>query len=383
MRAWHFSENAYHLLPDPKEYDSIRVSLPNRYYDPKIGADLYHRFIDEWMIAEELGLEIMVNEHHQTATNLNPAAPIIMGILARETKRARLLILGNPIANRRDPVRVAEEMAMVDVYSRGRLECGFVRGVPYEMSAGNHRPTHMMERFWEAHDLIVKAWTSHDGPFNWEGKYFHHRQVNIWPRPYQEPHPPIWITALSPGSARDVGEKGSIVACFLTGFQGTKTVFESYRARRAELGLPVAGMDRFAYAALIYTGETDEEGYAGARKLMWYVEGNKVPTQFTNPPGYHPIGSSVSAMKGAPSIYKMFQNPKLDEFMENGLVFAGNPDSVYRQIMKMYEYVGGFGHLLIMGQAGFLDHKETVKGMKLFSREVYPRLKELAPVAVA
>src|SRR5439155_23018680 len=123
MRGWFFSENAYHLLPDPKEYDSIRVKLPNRYYDPKIGADLYHRFIDEWMIAEEMGLEIMVNEHHQTATNLNPGGPIVMGVLARETRKARLLILGNPIANRREPVRVAEEMAMVDVYSRGRLEC--------------------------------------------------------------------------------------------------------------------------------------------------------------------------------------------------------------------------------------------------------------------
>ena len=74
MRAWFFSENAYHLLPDAREYDSIRVKLPNRYYDPKIGADLYHRFIDEWKIAEDLGLEIMVNEHHQTATNLNPSA---------------------------------------------------------------------------------------------------------------------------------------------------------------------------------------------------------------------------------------------------------------------------------------------------------------------
>ena len=79
MRAWFFSENAYHLLPDPKEYDSIRVKLPNRYYDPKIGADLYHRFIDEWQIAEDLGLEIMVNEHHQTATNLNPSAAVVMG----------------------------------------------------------------------------------------------------------------------------------------------------------------------------------------------------------------------------------------------------------------------------------------------------------------
>ena len=141
MQAWHFSENAYHLLPEANDYSSIRVTLPNRYYDPELGADLYHRFIDEWVIADELGLEVMVNEHHQTATNLNPAAPIIMGILARETKRARLLILGNPIANRREPVRVAEEMAMVDVYSRGRLEVGFVRGVPYEISAGNHPPT--------------------------------------------------------------------------------------------------------------------------------------------------------------------------------------------------------------------------------------------------
>jgi alkanesulfonate monooxygenase SsuD/methylene tetrahydromethanopterin reductase-like flavin-dependent oxidoreductase (luciferase family) len=379
MRAWHFSENAYHLLPDPRQYDSIRVTLPNRYYDPKLGADLYHRYIDEWVIAEELGLEIMVNEHHQTATNLNPAAPIIMGILARETKKARLLILGNPIANRREPVRVAEEMAMVDVYSRGRLECGFVRGVPYELSAGNHRPTRMMERFWEAHDLILKAWTSHNGPFNWEGKYFHHRQVNIWPRPYQQPHPPVWITALSPDSAKQVAERGYVIACFLTGFEGTRAVFDSYRARRAELGLTAPRADRFAYAALVYTGETDEEGLAGARKLMWYVEANKVPFQFTNPPGYHPIAVTVRTLKtpGGAGIFKMFHNPKLEEFMAHGLVFAGNPDSVYRQIMRMYNHVGGFGHLLIMGQAGFLDHKETVKGMTMFAKEVYPRLKEL------
>jgi hypothetical protein len=113
---------------------------------------------------------------------------------------------------------------------------------------------------------------------------------------------------------------------------------------------------------------------------MWYVESNKVPLQFTNPPGYQPVTATVNALKGGSGagIFKMFQNPKLEEFMEHGLVFAGNPDSVYRQIMKMYDRVGGFGHLLIMGQAGFLDHEETVKGMKLFAREVYPRLKELA-----
>ncbi len=84
---------------------------------------------------------------------------------------------------------------MIDNYSQGRLEVGFVRGVPYEISAANASPVRTMDRLWEAHDLIVKAWTTHDAPFNWEGRYFNHRQVNVWPRPYQEPHPPVWIAS--------------------------------------------------------------------------------------------------------------------------------------------------------------------------------------------
>ena len=78
--------------------------------------------LDEWLLAEDEGLDIMLNEHHQTPTCVEPAAPLLLGDLARQTNKARLLILGNPIANRRQPVRVAEEMAMIDCISRGRLE---------------------------------------------------------------------------------------------------------------------------------------------------------------------------------------------------------------------------------------------------------------------
>jgi alkanesulfonate monooxygenase SsuD/methylene tetrahydromethanopterin reductase-like flavin-dependent oxidoreductase (luciferase family) len=133
MRAWHFSENAYPYLPPADTYPSIRVTLPNRIYHPAKGSDLYHRYIDEWLIAEDEGVDIMLNERHQTATCVDPAAPLVLAILARLSTKARLLILGNPIANRRQPVRVAEEMAMIDVISKGRLEAGFVRGVPYEI----------------------------------------------------------------------------------------------------------------------------------------------------------------------------------------------------------------------------------------------------------
>ena len=215
MKIWHFSETAYPYLPPASEYESVRVDLPNRYYDPKKGAELFDRFIEEWQVAEEGGLEIMLNEHHQTPTCVDPAGPLLLAALARVTKTARLLILGNPVANRRQPVRVAEEMAFADILSHGRVEVGFVRGVPYEISPANANPVYTNERQWEALDLILKAWTSHDGPFSHEGRFFHARRVNIWPRPYQEPHPPIWVSSTSPDGAARVGARGFIQATFL------------------------------------------------------------------------------------------------------------------------------------------------------------------------
>src|ERR1700744_2559485 len=171
MRAWHFSENAYPFLPPQEEIESIRVTLPNRLYDPKKGAELYDRFLREWQIAEEEGVNIMLNEHHQSATCVDPAAPLVLAALARLTHKARLLILGKPIANRRQPVRVAEEMAMIDVLSKGRLEARFVPGVPYELSPANSNPLRMNEREYEALDMIIKACTNHDGPGRFEGRF--------------------------------------------------------------------------------------------------------------------------------------------------------------------------------------------------------------------
>lgn len=381
MKAWHFSETAYPYLPDESEFDSIRVTLPNRYADPKVAADLWHRYLDEWRIADELGLNVMLNEHHSTATCMDPCAPLIASVLARETKDCEILILGNPIANRRDPVRVAEEMAVVDLLSRGRLVCGFVRGVPYEISATNTMPVRMQERFWEAHDLIVKAWTAHDGPFPWQGRFFEHRQVNIWPRPYRQPHPPVWITSMSTGSVPEVADRGHTVATFLLGRDGTRPIFDAYRRRRSELGQETPN-DRLAYAALVYVGETDEEGFAGADKLMWYIRANKVPPQFSNPPGYLSIPARVGTMQGKKSPFA-FADRTFEELIDRGVIFAGSPDTVHEQISRFYDDVGGFGHLLMMSQAGFLEHEETVKGLRLFAEEVYPRLRELPELTAA
>src|ERR1700722_4456766 len=188
FRAWTFTEMPYPYLPPADSYDSLRVTLPSRLYDPELGHQLYSKYFDIYQAADGLGLDMMLNEHHATATCVEPAVPLTMAVLARTTRQGRILALGNPIANRNTPVRVAEEMAMIDVISQGRAEVGFVRGVPYEISAGNVNPVEMKERFWEGADLIVRAWSTTDGPFNWEGRFYQHRQVNVWPRPYQEPH---------------------------------------------------------------------------------------------------------------------------------------------------------------------------------------------------
>lgn len=373
MEFWHFSESPYPHLPPEDTFNSIRVTLPNRVLDPEVAARLWDRYLEEWQLADESGLNIMLNEHHGTATCMDSAAPVVAGALARLTKNSRILLLGNPVANRKDPVRIAEEMALVDILSHGRLDVGFVRGVPFEISATNSSPAMMSERMWEAIDLIQKAWTTHDGPFNWEGRFFHHRQVNIWPRPYQQPNPPMWVSTSTVGSARRIADNGAVLATFLQGYKETRKVFDAYRDRVEELGLPAAADDRLAYAALVYTGATDEEGMEGACKLLWYLRSNKVPFEFSQPPGYTPYFVRAASLRGQKSPHSI-RTLSLEELIEQGVVFAGSPATVRSQIERFYERVGGFGHLMLMGQAGFLDHQETIAGIRNFAEKVKPQL---------
>ena len=390
MKVWHFSEMAYH--PGWEELGGqLRNVIPSRVYDPVVGADLYHRFLDEWALCDELGINIMVNEHHATATCADSICTIPMAILARETKKVRLLCLGMPIGNRQEPVRVAEEYAMLDVISRGRVEMGFVKGAPFEVTPANSNPADLMARFWEAHDLILKALTTHDGPFNWEGRYFHYREVNVWPRPYQQPHPPVWMTVNSPGSAMAGAERGYVIASLNSGYSRTPTIYNAYRKRAGECGRQ-ATSDRFAYMAMIGVGRTKEEGYRRADQILDYSRTSpRVASQFMFPPGYQTAEMTAQAWKspGFGSGLTLRSLPlrngrsvdvstaTVDEFVNAGVAFAGTPDMVYEQIKEFYDYVGGFHHLLMMGQGGHISHEDTVDNLTMFSKEVLPRLQSL------
>ena len=376
MEAWHFTEMPYPHLPPMDQLESMRVSIPSKLFDPKIGADLYNRYLDEHLIADELGLNIMLNEHHQTATCMDVAAPLSAAILARQTKKARICILGNPIANRGDPIRIAEEMAMIDCISRGRLDAGFVRGVPYEIFASNTNPTQTLERLWEGVDLVVQAWTHHDGPFNYEGKFWHKRAVNVWPRPYQKPYPQIWITGSSDKqNIVKMAQRGYVFAMFLQPYDKVKDMFDAYRANFVDHGLPGGG--GIAYMPLVYTADNETEAEEGAKQLTWYLQA-KTPPQFRNPPGYVGVDVNVKALQGAYTGRTDAVRAKgMDYLREQGVLIYGTPDQVAEQVKRFYKLVGGFDHLLMMQQAGHLDHKRTVNSMTLFAKEVYPQIRDL------
>jgi alkanesulfonate monooxygenase SsuD/methylene tetrahydromethanopterin reductase-like flavin-dependent oxidoreductase (luciferase family) len=403
MEAWWMCEVPYPHVPKAvlDEADSVRASLPNRYCDPRIAADLFEEAIDEYLLCDEMGLNVCATEHHAGINSLLGANPMLVGILARQTRKARILSLGTLVSLRREPVRVAEEYATADVISRGRLELGFVKSGGTEMASANVNPINNIERYWEAIDLIAKALAHQDGPFSWEGKHFTHRHVNIWPRPWQK-QLRMWAATGDPHTAAEVGRRGMVHTLVLRGPEGTRRAYAAYRNARVQAGLPPASSENFAYSAFVCVGDTEEEGRRVGEKLLWFLNTSlKSAPQYarllpgTAPP--HAAGQAwrtrpkprgdgpdlVNAEKGvatASENARKLVSITVEEAMAQGILFAGNPDGVFAQIEQFHDDVGGFGHLTMIGRTGFMTHAESENSIRLFGKEVLPRLREIKPV---
>ena len=388
MQLWFHNENTYPFVPQKvlDEADSVRASLPGRYCDPRLAADLFHECLDESLLCDDVGINIVSIEHHSGINSLYGASPIVLGALARQTRNVRILSQGTLITIRRDPVRIAEEYATADVMLRGRLDIGFVKSGDSEMASGNMNPIGNVQRFWEAIDLIVKSLTNQDGPFSWEGKHFAHRHVNLWPRPWQQPHPPMWAATGDPETSRELGRRGMVNSVVLRGIEGTKRAWGAYRDARIEAGLPEPALDRFAYAGFVYVGDTDAEGIEIGSKLLWFLN-----TSLKQAPQFSKFLPGRMPPEMAPQVYRTKPRPgetraarpadgligmTAEQAIQRQIMFAGNPETVFRQIMAAYETLGGFGHLIFIGRSGHLSHTEAEKSIRLLAREVLPRLRE-------
>lgn len=373
----------FHLMPyadidvaDLDKHDTAWLTLPNALYDPQKGAELYKRYIQELELADELGFDgICVNEHHQTAYGLMPAPNLIAASLARTTRQARICVLGRALPLVNNPVAIAEEFAMLDNLSNGRLIAGFVRGIGTEYFASAANPSLSHARHYEAIDLILRAWTE-PGPFRFTGRHYEFDYVNIWPRPMQQPHPPVWIP--SQGSTETVDwcadprRKYTYLQTF-SPVAGAKKGFDRYREQARKHGYE-AKPEQLGWALPMYVADTDEQAHAQVRqhaevffnKLLHY------PLDARLPPGYTSIASTKALIEAKFKIRQSFQS--YDMLRELGLVVAGSPKTV-REIIQQKQKELGFGHLISMLQIGTQPAEQTDKSMRLFATQVMPYLR--------
>ncbi|MCC2095273.1 MAG: LLM class flavin-dependent oxidoreductase [Hyphomicrobiales bacterium] len=373
----------FHLMPygpvDLKaieENKSAWVNLPNSQYDPSRGTDIYNRYLGEMALADELGFDgVCANEHHQTAYGLMPAPNLIAAALTRTTKRAKIAVLGRALPLVSNPVAVAEEFAMLDQMSGGRLVTGFVRGIGSEYFAFGVDPTLSHERFYEAHELIIKAWTQ-PGPFPYHGKHYRFDYVNLWPRPLQQPHPPIWIP--SQGSIETIEwcaapeRKYTYLQTFSPAALAEKN-FATYREIAERNGYKAAD-SQLGWAVPTYVSETDEKA---REELKPHVEAFfnyllRFPIEMRMPPGYSSIKSTKALIEAKFAVRSVQQT--VDTLIDLGIIVCGSPKTVRDTFV---ERCGkwGVGNLLPMLQIGTQPADQTEKSMRLFASEVMPRLR--------
>jgi alkanesulfonate monooxygenase SsuD/methylene tetrahydromethanopterin reductase-like flavin-dependent oxidoreductase (luciferase family) len=372
MRFNFFHLMPYSYLPDDfdEQFSTPSLTFPNRYFDPEKGHDLYHRYLDELEYADKLGFDgICCNEHHQTAYGIMPSPNIIAAALARRTSNARIMVLGNAIGLRDHPLRVAEEIAMIDHICDGRLDQGFVRGIGWEYYGHSINPMKSRERFNEAHDLLIKAWST-DEPFEWYGDNYEFRYVNIWPQPLQKPYPPIFIPGQ--GSTETMRFCAKNHYAYMTVYAPTRVVkgwFDGYRKAAAELEYE-PDPEKLVLAIPCYVAETDEAALAEARgPVEWlFHKGLKMDLQVVLPPGYMSPGSLRGIIASG---MKPFSETSYDELLDQGYVLVGSASTVAEKIEKLRQELG-FGAMCLLMSIGDMPHEHAVKSMELFANEVIP-----------
>jgi alkanesulfonate monooxygenase SsuD/methylene tetrahydromethanopterin reductase-like flavin-dependent oxidoreductase (luciferase family) len=270
---------------------------------------------------------------------------------------------------------------MIDTISGGRLVAGMPLGTAMDATlCAGITPIEQRERYYEAHDLILKAWTAPD-IFAWNGKYFQLPMVNVWPRPIQKPHPPVWVPGLGSLSTWEFAAQHNHCYCFLSYYgpvvgRGVMDGFWQFIANRGIEPNPY----RAGFLQLVAVAETD----AQAEKLYeshiryFYSKSLHIPAEFFFPPGhqdYRSLENSIrkGLLKSQFEQLEAIPNYKFKDFVDKRLVIAGSPATVRDMLREAVQDLR-VGNLMVLLQIGSMPHDLTLKNIDLFSREVMPHL---------
>jgi alkanesulfonate monooxygenase SsuD/methylene tetrahydromethanopterin reductase-like flavin-dependent oxidoreductase (luciferase family) len=343
--------------------------VPPQPYSVDVAMRSLEVSLDQFQLADELGFDwVTLAEHHYAPFSLTPNPTILAGALTQRVRRARIALLGPtiPILN---PVRVAEEMAMLDNLSGGRVVVGMLRGTSNEYATYNVNPAESRERFEEALELIVSAWTQPQ-PFGWQGRYYEYRSISIWPRPVQQPHPPIYMSGSSPESGELAARRRVRLGFAFTTVPLARKAARHYRRCAAEAGWE-PGPDDVLYRVTAHVAESDE---AAMEQLQRAEHGGAGSYTLSNRSLDEAVARAGYYGRDAETQRTRVQRRPLEQRIELGQLVAGGPDTVLRQIRSIRDEVGA-GILEVVFAHG--DPNGTMASLERFGRHVLPRMREL------
>jgi alkanesulfonate monooxygenase SsuD/methylene tetrahydromethanopterin reductase-like flavin-dependent oxidoreductase (luciferase family) len=373
---YYFSEQPYTGY-DPalqEEHPSLRLVLPNSNFDPELGSRLYNRYHEEYAVADDVGFDgIMINEHHTAPFCMQASINITGAVLAKITKNVKILMLGNPLPIIDNPLRLSEELAMIDMISGGRLISGFVRGGGVESLANNVNPVYNRERFEEAHDLIMAAWTR-PGPFSWEGKHYQYRVVNPWALPMQKPHPPVMVPGtVSPETVVWAAKHRYPYVVLGSSLDQTQELIGLYRDTAREEGYEM-GPEHIGYLIRTFVADTEEKAQAEGRNFFWQNGAlNKQIREWMAPPGYASL--DFAGIRKTRAVSKDFDSQAYQEAQDNYQLVLGTPETVTEKLRYIRDHLG-LGHMCLWAMDGHMTHEDTTRCIELLGREVLPALRE-------
>jgi alkanesulfonate monooxygenase SsuD/methylene tetrahydromethanopterin reductase-like flavin-dependent oxidoreductase (luciferase family) len=382
----------YTELPDDfnKKHPSVWVDIHSELFDPRRAHHMYNDFMDELEFAAECGLDaICVNEHHSNGYGLMPSPNLIASSLARRTTDTALCVMGNSLALYNPPTRVAEEFAMIDCISGGRLIAGFPVGSPMDTCfAYGQNPSLLRERYYEAHDLVKRAWTEKE-TFAFSGRFNQQRYVNIWPRPIQnDPHPPIWIPGGGSIETWRWCAEMDYVYCYLS-YYGYKAGLHTMQGFWKEM--EKLGKDRNPYRAgflqFVGVAESRQQALDLYSEPAEYFYGRclHIDPRFAQPPGYTTEATMRAGIESMVSKAANVANPatkaalkatNMKDIVDGGYVIIGSPDEVVEQILHVGKSLN-VGNLMLLLQFGNMSKGTTLYNTKMFAEKVMPRVKGL------
>ena len=301
--------------------------------------------IRNYRLAEEAGFDwISISEHHYQPGLMTPNPAILAAAVSRETSRVKIALLG-PLIPLVNPVRTAEEIAMLDALNGGRTVVLFLKGTPNEHATYGTNPAETRDITQEGVDLILRAWTEPQ-PFSWEGRYFRYRTVSVWPRTVQDPHPPVFYSGNSEESAQFAGRRGLSIAIGFAPPETVKQQVDIYKRAAHAAGWEPTH-DNVLYRGRMVIAETDSAANEIAERIR------------ARAPATTPTGAPAGAGGGDPTAGVA------------GIQFVGGPDAVLRKAQTLHE--AGVGILDVAVAGGGMT-----RSLELFGRLFAPALKEVA-----